>query len=141
MNSTFKSYPNKNDLVLGALAGKVVDPTDIARTEKALINVNNGTLYFPVLYKGVEIVGIFLGTGQVLVDAIVNTKRGALGKSHEFLWNGSLLLFTEDGKWSPPSVATVKDKELKAFHLESPENALKRAQQIFENLCSLATVK
>lgn len=139
MSSSFShSYRNKS-LVLGALAGRVTEPTDIARTEKALINVNAGSLYFPILYEGVEIGSICIGTGQVIVDAIVETKRGAIGQSHEFLWNGSLIILTEDGKWSPPSVASIKEKELKTFHLESTEEAHQQAQQILDQFMNRNT--
>lgn len=117
--------------VVGALAGKVVEPTDVSRSKKALLSVNEGSLYFPIFYHNEEIGGIFIGTGQVLFDAIIETKRGAFGKSHEFLWNGSLLLLTMDGKWSPPSVQPIQDKDLTAFHITSVEDANRRAQEIF----------
>jgi hypothetical protein len=119
-------------LVLGAFAGKVTQPSDIASTEKALISVNEGSLYFPIFFKNTEVGGVFIGLGQAIVDAIVDTRRGALGQSHEFLWNGSLLLLSENGDWRPPSTSPVKEKELKAFLLDSFDEAQERAQMIFD---------
>ncbi|MFX0079428.1 MAG: hypothetical protein ACFE8O_09335 [Candidatus Hermodarchaeota archaeon] len=124
------NYRNK-DLVLGILAGKVLEPTDIAQSEKALLSVNEGSLYFPIFHRNVEVGGVFIGLGQVIVDAIVETRRGAIGHSREFLWNGSLLLLSEDGNWSPPETTPIKDKHLKAYLLESVDEAQERAQGIF----------
>ena len=124
------NYRNK-DLVLGALAGKVKQPTDLAHSEKALLSVNGGSLYFPIFHRNIEVGGIFIGLGQVIVDAIVETKRGAIGQSREFLWNGSLLILSEDGNWSPPETTPVKEKHLKAYLLESVDEAQERAQGIF----------
>jgi hypothetical protein len=118
--------------VLGALAGRVTNPTDIARSEKALLGVNEGTLYFPIFYQNHEVGGIFIGYGQMIADAIVETTRGALGKSYEFFWNGSLLLISEDGEWSPPSTGPVRKGDLNEFLLSSEEEAQERAQSIFE---------
>ncbi|MFX1539971.1 MAG: hypothetical protein ACFFBX_04255 [Promethearchaeota archaeon] len=120
------------DLVLGALAGKVTQPSDIAQSEKALLSVNEGSLYFPIFFQNTEVGGVFIGFGQAIIDAIVDTKRGALGQSHEFLWNGSLLLLSEDGDWKPPITSPVKEKDVKVFLLSSLEEAQERAQMIFD---------
>ncbi len=129
-SSSTWGYRNQ-ELVLGALAGKVTHPTDIARSEKALLSVNENTLYFPIFYQNKEVGGVFIGFGQAIIDAIAETRRGAVGQSHNFHWNGSLLLLSEDGEWTPPSTSHIKDKELKKFHLESVEEAHERAQEIF----------
>lgn len=131
MSSSFSNETHKAGLILASLAGKVVEPTDIARSDKALLCVNEGSLYFPVLYNNQEVGGIFIGAGQVLVDAIIETNRGAFGKSHEFLWNGSLLLITEDGKWNPPIVSPATREDLQIFLLDSAEEAQRNAQEIF----------
>lgn len=129
-SSSTWGYRNQ-ELVLGALAGKLSHPTDIARSEKALLNVNEGSLYFPIFYRNNEVGGVFIGFGQALIDAIAETRRGAVGQSHDFHWNGSLLFLSEDGEWIPPSISQVKDKELQKFHLNSAEDAYQRAQEIF----------
>ena len=129
-SSSTWGYRNQ-ELVLGALAGKVVHPTDIARSEKALLNVGEGTLYFPIFYLNKEVGGVFIGFGQAIIDAIAETRRGAVGQSHNFHWNGSLLLLTEDGEWIPPSTSQAKEKELRRFHIESTDDAYQRAQEIF----------
>lgn len=132
MSSSFSMNYRNQELVLGAMAGKVKQPSDLAQSEKALLSVNEGTLYFPIFHRNIEVGGIFIGQGQVIVDAIIETKRGAIGQSRDFLWNGSLLMLSEDGKWSPPETTPVKDKHLKAFLLESVDEAQERAQGIFD---------
>ncbi|MFW9934003.1 MAG: hypothetical protein ACFFDU_00555 [Candidatus Thorarchaeota archaeon] len=129
-SSSTWGYRNQ-ELVLGALAGKVVHPTDIAQSEKALLSVNEGTLYFPIFYQQKEVGGVFIGFGQAIIDAIAETHRGAVGRSHSFDWNGSLLLLSEDGEWTPPSTSHPNEKDLIQFHLESADDAYRRAQEIF----------
>jgi hypothetical protein len=129
-SSSTWGYQNR-DLVLGALAGKVSDPTDIARSEKVLLSVNEGTIYFPIFYQKREVGGVFIGYGQAIIDAIAETRRGAVGKSHNFHWNGSLLFLSQDGDWTPPSTSRVSEKELKRLHLGSAEEAFEQAQKIF----------
>ncbi|MFW9832294.1 MAG: hypothetical protein ACFFD8_11025, partial [Candidatus Thorarchaeota archaeon] len=131
MISNDMSNSQKSEPFVGALAGKVTEPTDISRSEKALLSVNEGSLYFPIFFHNEEIGGVFIGAGQVLIDAIIETNRGAIGKSHEFFWNGSLLLLTVDGKWSPPSINPVSHKDLSVFQIASVDEAQKRAQEIF----------
>jgi len=46
MSPSFSLNYRNRDLVLGALAGRVKQPTDIAQSEKALLSVNEGSLYF-----------------------------------------------------------------------------------------------
>ena len=119
--------------VLGALAGRVSRPWEVARSDKALVEVNPGSLYFPILRGGVEMGGVFLGSGRFVVDAIVETKRGAYGESEESSWNGSLLLMASSvGDWSPPPVEPAGKKDLQSNYLGSVEEAQERAQQILE---------
>lgn len=122
-----------NKVVLGALAGRVARPWEVARSEKALVEVDAGSLYFPVLRGGVEVGGVFLGSGRFVVDAIVETKRGAYGESKEFSWKGSLLLMaSESGEWSPPPVEPASEKDLWGNYLNSVEEAQERAQQVLK---------
>ncbi|MFX1562591.1 MAG: hypothetical protein ACFFDP_04715 [Promethearchaeota archaeon] len=131
MSSSSSKRKHEGDLVLGALAGKVDATAEIARTEKALVQVDSGTLYFPVIRAGVEVGGVFFGSGQVIIDAIVETRRGAIGQSKELVWDGSLFLLSTSAEWVPPSILPVGDKELRSHNLDSKEAAEERAQQLF----------
>ncbi len=132
MSTSPNEKENKSELVLGALAGKVDAMAEIARTEKALIQVDSGSLYFPIIRASVEVGGVFIGSGKVIVDAIVETKRGAIGKSQELIWSGSLILFSMSVEWVPPSILPVSNKDLELHQLKSKDEATEQAQQIFE---------
>ncbi len=119
-------------LVLGTLAGQVTEIWEVARSEKALIQIDPGTIYFPIFSQGKEVGGVFIGSGYYLVDAIAETRRGAVGKSYEYSWNGSLLLLTLDGDWSSPRTSDVSNGDLKRLYIESEGEANWRAQQILE---------
>jgi len=132
MSTTSSKRENDGELVLGALAGKIDATAEIARTEKALIQVDSNSLYFPIIRAGVEVGGVFLGSGKVIVDAIVETRRGAIGKSEELIWNGSLILISTSVEWIPPSILPVSDKDLEYHQLKSKDEAREQAQQIFD---------
>jgi len=123
-------YRRDGDLTLGALAGKVAEPCEVARSEKALVEVDAETLYFPILRAGIEIGGVFFGSGHYVIDAIVETREGAIGQSREASWAGSLLLLSETDEWSPPGVVPTSDKDLRRQYLESNEDAFDRAWQV-----------
>jgi hypothetical protein len=129
-------YRRDDDLVLGALAGKVAESSEIARSEKALVQVDAETLYFPVLRVGVEVGGVFFGTGRYIVDAIVETREGAVGQSQDASWNGSLLLLSAAGEWSPPTVDAASEKDVRRQYLESPEDAFDRAREILRRFAN-----
>lgn len=130
MANSLSRYPREDDLVLGALAGKVIESSEVARSERALLQVNAGTLYFPVLRAGTEIGGVFFGSGHYIVDAIVETRLGAIGQSQKAAWDGSLLLLSAPGEWSPPTVIRASDKDVRDQYLESTEDAFERAWQV-----------
>lgn len=132
MSETNSRNSQWDDLVLGALAGKVSETIEIARSKKALVEVTAGTLYFPVLFEEIEVGGIFIGSGRFVVDAIVETRQGAIGKSHDYSWDGSLLILSSGGEWTPPSVKLVQDKDLKSYHLKTTDEAKERATQILD---------
>ena len=72
-----------------------------------------------------------LGSGNVILDAIVETRQGAYGESQEFSWTGSLFFLSRGKDWFPPVVDPAKEKELKKHNLDSVEAAQERAKEIF----------
>lgn len=130
MVTSSDQYRRDGDLALGALAGKVAARSEVGRSEKALIQVDAETLYFPVLRAGVEIGGVFFGSGHYIVDAIVDTREGAIGQSQEADWDGSLLLLSEAGEWSPPTVVPASGEDVRRQYLDSNEEAFDRAWQV-----------
>ncbi|MFX1362546.1 MAG: hypothetical protein ACFE7A_03750 [Promethearchaeota archaeon] len=130
-NKSHKHIKNiRNGLVLGDLTGKVSNDSKIAQSEKALVNVESGALYFPVLLDETIAGGIFLGSGHFIVDAIIETGAGAVGKSEEHKWDGNLLLLDQGGMWSAPNTEPFKHTDLKIHNLESAEKARERAQKV-----------
>ena len=89
------------DLVLGALAGKVTQPSDIAQTEKALLSVNEGSLYFPIFSQNTEVGGVFIGFVMALLFFIdvsnaiplYNENWYYIGASATFISLGTSLVF------------------------------------------------
>ena len=52
----------------------------LCRSDKVLVNSNKGTMVVPVKHKDRREGLVFLGHGRLIVDTIVETEKGAIGK-------------------------------------------------------------
>jgi hypothetical protein len=60
---------------------KVTEPFLLFHSDKASIEISKDTFAVSIKLESERVGYVFLGTGKLLVDAIVETEKGALGKS------------------------------------------------------------
>ena len=60
---------------------KLLSNLDLLKTERCLVKVENGTLALPILIDDGALGYVFHGSGQFIMDTIIETKKGAVGKS------------------------------------------------------------
>lgn len=65
---------------LGEVPLKTVEDITLLQNERCLTKVFKDTLCLPILVEEETTGYIFHGTGQLMIDSIVETKRGAVGK-------------------------------------------------------------
>lgn len=70
---------NRN-VKLGAQPRKLARDLTLLQNEKCIVKVSAGGLAVPILVDNVERGQVFTGKGQLTLDAIVETSRGAVGK-------------------------------------------------------------
>jgi len=68
------------DVGLGNDVYKVTQETTLIRNSKCLVTVQEGTLAAPLYVRDKPAGYVFHGAGQFSLDAIIETRRGALGK-------------------------------------------------------------
>lgn len=65
---------------LGETSLKTVEDITLLQNERCLVKVFKDTLCLPILVDEETVGYVFHGTGQLMIDSIVETKRGAVGK-------------------------------------------------------------
>jgi len=99
-------------------------------TEKGFIEINNGTLAISIKLGDQEKGCIFHGHGKLILDTIVETGEGAVGKPIEKELNDPFLMLGDTEKIKQHfSVATKED--FARFGYESQKGFLDRAEDLF----------
>lgn len=118
---------------LGAEPLKLLNDSNLLQTNKCVVKATKNTLALPILINENLEGYVFHGSGQLLIDSIVETERGAIGKptvkdlDKPFLMLGK----TEEVK---NNLATANTQELAQFGYSSGEAFVKRAEDFCNRL-------
>jgi hypothetical protein len=118
---------------LGNQPQKLTKDATLLQNEKCIITATAGTLALPILLDEATSGQLFVGKGQLTLDAIVETSRGAVGKplvrdlnpDHPFLMLGE----TENLK---ENSAPATDQDLTSMGYKSSGEFLKTANEAFD---------
>jgi hypothetical protein len=118
---------------LGNQPQKLIKDTTLLRNEKCIVTVTAGTLALPILLDNATSGQLFIGKGQLTLDTIVETSRGAIGKplirdltpDHPFLMLGESENFKEN-------LASVTNQDLNNIGYKSTDEFLKTANEAFD---------
>lgn len=80
---------------LGSQISKVTETTTLWQTERAIIEISENALVIPIELGDQRKGHVFHGQGKLLLDAIVETDEGAVGKSIEKELNEPFLMLGE----------------------------------------------
>jgi hypothetical protein len=118
---------------LGNQPQKLTKDATLLHNEKCIITATAGTLALPILLDNATSGQLFVGKGQLTLDAIVETSRGAVGKpiirdltpKHPFLTLGE----TENLK---ENLDPATNQDLASMGYVSPEEFLRTANEAFD---------
>ncbi len=118
---------------LGNQPQKLIKDTTLLRNEKCIVTVTTGTLALPILLEDATSGQLFIGNGQLALDTIVETSRGAIGKplirdltpDHPFLMLGESENLKEN-------LASVTNQDLNNIGCKSTDEFLKTANEAFD---------
>ncbi len=118
---------------LGNQPQKLTKDVTLLHNEKCIVAATTGTLALPILLDNATNGQLFIGKGQLTVDTIVETSRGAIGKPlvrdlnphHPFLMLGE----TENLK---ENLAPATNQDLNNIGYKSTDEFLKTANEAFD---------
>lgn len=99
--------------------------------EKGFVEIEEGTLAVPIMLENTSKGYIFHGKGKMVLDAIVETEEGAVGKSVEIELKDLFLMLGDTEKLGEHFV-TVDDKDFAGLNYECKEAFLTRAEDLFD---------
>lgn len=77
---------------LGSPISKITETTTLWRTERGIIEISENALAIPIELDGQRKGNVFHGQGKLLLDAIAETDKGAVGRSIEKELNEPFLM-------------------------------------------------
>ena len=118
---------------LGNQPQKLTKDTTLLRNEKCIVTVTTGTLALPILLDNATSGQLFIGKGQLTLDTIVETSRGAIGKptvrdlnpDHPFLMLGETEKLKEN-------LTPATHQDLDDLGYKAADEFLKKANEAFD---------
>ena len=116
---------------LGDAVSKALEAITLWKTERGIIEISNGTLVIPIKLDNQEKGYVFHGHGKLLLDAIVETEEGAVGKPIEKELNEPFLML-EDTEEIREHIVEASEEDLAKIGYENKQGFVDRA----EDLCA-----
>jgi hypothetical protein len=118
---------------LGNQPQKLTEDATLLHNEKCIVTATAGTLALPILLENETSGQLFIGKGQLTIDTIVETSRGAIGKPllrdltpvHPFLMLGETGNLKEN-------LAPATNQDLNSLGYKSTDEFLKAANEAFD---------
>jgi hypothetical protein len=117
---------------LETTTSKTTEPVTLWRTEKGTVEIGKNTLAIPISRNDQQKGYIFHGHGKLLLDTIVETREGAVGKPIESELNELFLMLGETEEMQQHLSAAVKE-DLTKMGYESEQGFVDKAQDLFDN--------
>jgi len=119
----------RQDYQLGNAVSKTTEAMTLWKTEKGIIEISNDTLAIPVKLDDEEKGYVLHGKGKLLLDAIVETEEGAIGKPVEKELNEPFLMLgnTEEIR---ERLTEASEEDLAKMGYESQQGFIARAEDL-----------
>lgn len=113
---------------------KATDHTMLWKSEKGLVEIEKDTLAMAIVHSDKKEGYIFHGRGKLLLDTIVETEEGAVGKSIEREL-GAPFLMLGDEEEIQKHLSPAGEEDLKKQGHGSSDEFLKKAEDLLERFC------
>jgi len=111
---------------------KANDVLTLWRTEKGVIEIGKNTLAIPIKQGDQRRGYIFHGHGKLLLDTIIETDKGAIGKPVEKEITEPFLMLG-DTEETQQHLSTASKEDLMEMGYENEQGFLARAEDLFDN--------
>jgi len=110
---------------------KTIEPVTLWRTEKGTVEIGKNTLAIPIKLNDQQKGYIFHGHGKLLLDTIVETREGAVGKPIESELNELFLMLGKTEEIQQHLSVAVKE-DLTKMGYESEQGFVDKAETLFD---------
>ena len=114
---------------LGNTVSKTSEATTLWRTEKGIIEINKNTLAIPIKLGDKERGYVFRGSGKFLLDTIVETEEGAIGKPVEKELDEPFLMLG-DTEETQKHLATASEEDFAKMGYQNQQEFVDRAEDL-----------
>lgn len=121
------------DYNLGDKPQKLLEDTLLFKNERSIVNASKDTLALPIEFDGETLGYVFHGEGKLLLDAIIETRRGAIGKSTERDLKAPFLMLG-GAKEISSNIIPTNASDLSNMGYEDAQAFVKRADEACEHL-------
>jgi len=118
---------------LGTQPHKLTQDTTLLQNDKCIIKATAGTVTLPILIDNTALGQLFIGKGQLTLDTIVETTRGAIGKPliRDLTPNQPFLMLGETTKLKE-NLTEGTNQDLAGIGYKSTDEFLKVANETFD---------
>ena len=116
---------------LDSTALKITETMTLWRTEKGSVEIGKNTLAIPIKLNDQRKGYIFHGHGKLLLDTIVETQEGAVGKPVESELNQSFLMLG-DAEEIQQHLSTATKEDLTKMGYESEQEFIDKTEYLFD---------
>jgi len=120
-----------HDYQLADTVSKTTENITLWKSEKGILEIEANTLALPVELDGEAKGFVFRGKGKLLLDAIVETDKGAVGKSVEKELNKSFLMLGSPVEVQP-RLGPTNRKDFERLELESQQAFVSEAESLLD---------
>ena len=115
---------------LGNTISKTTEDTRLWQSEKGIIEISKNTLAIPIKLGDQEKGYIFHGHGKLLLDTIVETEEGAIGKPVEKELNQPFLMLG-DTEETQQHLSEASEEDLAKMGYEEQQEFVDKAEDLF----------
>jgi hypothetical protein len=101
------------------------------QTEKGIVEIGKDTLAVPIKQNSQEKGYVFHGHGKLLIDAIIETEHGAVGKPVEKELDQPFLML-EDTERLQKRLTEAREQDLKRMSYQNPQEFIAKAENLFD---------
>lgn len=116
---------------LGNTVAKLSEDTKLWQSEKGVVEISENTLAISIKLNDQQKGYVFHGQGKLLIDAIVETEEGAIGKPVEKELNKPFLMLG-DTEETQQHFITVNKEDLTKMGYENPQEFLAKAENLLD---------
>lgn len=118
---------SQHQLQLGKTVLKTKTPITLLQSERAQVEVDSNALAVPIEFGGRQKGYVFHGRGKLILDAIIETDEGAIGKPIEREINEPFLMLGEN-KEMGQHISVADRENLESMGYQSDQDFLVKAE-------------